>query len=78
MAKAAIRSKTMILLLLIRCLLLPRVCSMFCCVGLRVFSSFAFILMETRELVALLCLSDCYCSVSLLHGAVGWSDFTRW
>ena len=33
-------------------------CSMFCCALLCVHSSFAIILMEKRELVALLCLSS--------------------
>ena len=34
-------------------------CSMFCCALLYVHSSFAIILMGTRKLIALLCLSSC-------------------
>ena len=34
-------------------------CSMFCCALLCVFSSFAIILMDKRDLVALLCLFSC-------------------
>ena len=50
----------MVLLLLICCLLLLPLCnwSMFCCTLLYVHSSFVIILMEKRELVALLCLSS--------------------
>ena len=36
------------------------VCSMFCCASLCVISSFAIVLKEKRELVALLCLSSWY------------------
>ena len=38
-----------------------------------VLSSFAIILMRKRELVALLLLSCCKCSVALPRGAMGWS-----
>ena len=48
------------------------VCSIFCCTLLFVLSGFAIILMGTRELVALLCLSS-WCLVALPHDAVGWS-----
>ena len=56
MALAAVRSKAAVLLL-IRCPLLLGNCSMFCCVLLCVHSSFVIIVMEKREMVALLCLS---------------------
>ena len=46
--------------------------SKFCCALLCVLSSFTIILKRKRELVALLLLSD-VCSVTLSHGAVGWS-----
>ena len=58
-ALAAVCSKVVVLLLFI---VNPVVgfcnCSMFCCVLLCVHSCFAIILMEKRELVALLCLSS--------------------
>ena len=58
-ALAAVYSKAVVLLLLIRFwLLLPCKCSVFCCTLLCVHSSFAIILMEKRELVALICLSS--------------------
>ena len=49
-----------------------------CNVVFRVLSSFAIISLRKRELVALLKLCTCchlavYGSVSLLHGAIGWS-----
>ena len=51
-------------------------CSMFCCALLCVHSSFAIILMEERELAALLCLSY-WCLVIVLvalpHDAMGLS-----
>ena len=61
MAKAVVRSKAVVLLLLISCrLLLPLcgfcVCSMFCCAVLCVLSSFAIIFMEKWDLAAVLCL----------------------
>ena len=59
MALAAVRSKVVLLLLLI---VTPIVgfcsCSMFCCALLCVHSSFAIISMGKRELDALLCLSS--------------------
>ena len=61
-AKAAVRSKAAVLLLLTFCLLLLPLwecnCSMFCCTLLYVHSSIAIILMGTRETVALLYLSS--------------------
>ena len=76
---AAVRSKTVVLLLLIRCWLLrvPVVgfcnCFMFCCALLYVLSSFAIILMGKRELVALLCLSPwCLVIVVWLFLTVSW------
>ena len=62
-ALAAVRSKSVVLLLLIRCLvcfpLVIRVLclSLFCCALLCVLSSFAIILKRKRELVSLLLLS---------------------
>ena len=50
-------------------------CSMFCCALLYVHSSFAIILMEKKELVALHCLSP-WClviAVALPRGAMGLS-----
>ena len=47
------------------------ICSMFCCTLLYVHSSFAFILMEKRELIVLLSLSSwCLVIVVLLFFAV--------
>ena len=59
MALAAIRSKAVVLLLLIVTSIVG-FCNliMFCCALLCVHSSFAIILMGKRELVALLCLSS--------------------
>ena len=58
-AWAAVRSKVVVLLLLIVTPILGFCnCSMFCCALLCVHSSFAIILMGKRELVALLCLSS--------------------
>ena len=55
-----------------------RVCSKFCRALLCDLSSFPIILIGKRALVALLCFvfqvsCDCYCSVALPLGAVGWS-----
>ena len=47
--------------------------SMFCYAVLCVLSSFAFILLEERKLVALVTSFFCYCFLPLLQGAVGWS-----
>ena len=48
-------------------------CSMFCCALLYVHSSFAIILVETRELIALLSLSSwCLVIVVWLFLAVPW------
>ena len=67
MALAAVRSKAVVLLLLICCrLLLPlwdSVIVLFCCALLCVLSSYAIILMGKRELVALLCLPS-WCLVN--------------
>ena len=46
-------------------------CSMFCCTVLYVHSSFAIILMEKRELFALVGLSWCDCCVALPRGVMG-------
>ena len=51
-------------------------CTMFCCTLLNIHPSFAIILMEKRELVALLSLSSlCLCDgcVALPRGAMGLS-----
>ena len=73
MAKAAVRSKAVVLWLLIRCLVcFPLVVgvlclSLFCCALLCVFSSFANIMKRKRELVALLLLSyRCLITVNVL------------
>ena len=64
MAKAAVRSKVAVLLLLINCFMyfpsfVGVLClSVFCCVLLYVHSSFAIILKNKRKLVALLLLSS--------------------
>ena len=74
----------MFLLLLICCLVCFSLAvgfpclSLFCCALLCVFSSFVIILKRKRELVALLllsygCLVIVIYSVTLPHGAVGWS-----
>ena len=85
MAKAAVRSKVVVLLMLNRCLvcfplIVGVLClSLFCCVLLCVLSSFAIILERKRELVALLllfygCLVTVYVlAVTLPHAAAGWS-----
>ena len=74
MASATVRSKAVVLLLFIRCLLLPHcfsgfsVRSLFCfAVVCTVFSSFAIISLGMRELVALLLLySECHVAVIVL------------
>ena len=63
MALAAVRSKAVVLLLLIRLLIVTPIvgfcyCSMFCCALLCVHSIIAIISMGKRELAALLCLSS--------------------
>ena len=58
MAWGAVRSKAVVLLLLICPIVGVCNCSMFCCMLLYVNSSFAIILMGKRELVALLSLSS--------------------
>ena len=73
MAWAAVRSKAVVLLLLI---VTPIVCEILCLVlvyyaVLSVLSSFAIILMGKRNLIALLLLPcDCWRSVALSHGIV--------
>ena len=61
-AYAAVRSKAVVLLLLIFFIVTPMVgvcnCSMFCCTLIYVHSSIAIILMGKRELIALLNLSS--------------------
>ena len=61
-AKAAVRSKAVVLLLLTFCLLLLTLweCSMFCCTLLYVHSNIAIILIGKREVIALLNLSSWY------------------
>ena len=52
-------------------------CSMFCCLLLYAYSSFAIILMGNRELVTLLGLSwclSCDCNVALPRSAMGLSS----
>ena len=73
MACAAVRSKAVVLLLLIYCLMcFPLVVgvlclSLFCCALLWVFSSFAIILKRKRELAAMLLLSyGCPVTVNVL------------
>ena len=73
MAKAAVRSKVAVLLLLIRCLvffpfIVGVLClSLFCFVLLCVLSSFAIILKSKRELIALFLLSyGCLVTVNVL------------
>ena len=67
MALAAVRSKVVVLFLLIVASIVGFCnCSMFCCVLLCVHSSFAIILMGKRELVALLCLSS-WCLVIVVQ-----------
>ena len=85
MALLAVRSKAVVLLLLIHCLMffplfVGILClSLFCYALFCVLSSFAIISKRKRNLVALLLLSYrsmyCYykCSVALVHSAVGWS-----
>ena len=74
-AKAAVRSKAVVLLLLTFFIVTPIVgvcnCSMFCCALLYVHSSIAIILMGKRELFALLNLSSwCLVMVEWLFLAV--------
>ena len=75
LAKAAVRSKAVVQLLLIFCIVAPIVgvcnCSMFCCTLLYVHSSFAIILMGKRKLGALLNLSSwCLVMVKRVFPAV--------
>ena len=75
MAWAAVRSKAVVLLLLIFFIVTPIVgvcdCSMFCCTLLYVHSSIAIILIGKRELVALINLSSwCLVMVERLFLAV--------
>ena len=62
MAKAAVRSRAVVLLVVDSLLIVTPIvefcnCSMFCCASLYVFSSIAIILMGNTELVTLLSLS---------------------
>ena len=59
-ALAAVRSKVVILLLLLIVAPILRfcVCSMFCCKLLCILTSFAIIMIGKRELVTLFCLSS--------------------
>ena len=77
MAWAAVRSKAVVLLLLIFFIVTSIVgvcnCSMFCCTLLYVHSSIAIIFVGKRELVALLDLSSwCLMMVEWLFLAVPW------
>ena len=71
-------SKTVVMLLLIRCLLVPPCvgpgnCSMFCCALLCVLSGFAINLMGKREQVAFLCLSSwCLMIIVWLFHTIQW------
>ena len=77
-------SKAVFQLLLIYCLLLLQLwgllrCFLFCYAILCVLSSFAIILTGKRidgcfTLIVFLVFCDCYCSVALPRGAVGWSS----
>ena len=77
LALADYRTKAVVLLLLIRCSLLPLllgfcVCSMFCCAVICVLSSFAIILMGLERadcftLFVFLVYCDCKCSVAFLE-----------
>ena len=77
-AKAAVRSKAVVLLLLTFLFIVTPIvgvciCSMICCTLLYVHSSIAIILMGKRELVALLYLSSwCLVMVERLFLAVPW------
>ena len=85
MAKHAVRSKAMVLLLLIHyLLLLPLFVGVLCLVHVLLYStlcpsSVAIILMGKRKrascftLTVFLMACDSQCSVALSHGAVGWS-----
>ena len=81
-AKAAVRSKAVVLLLMIYCLMcfplfVGVLClCLFCSAIFCVHSSFSIILKRKRKLIALCVLSyRCYYTryVVLTHGAVGWS-----
>ena len=78
-AYAAVRSKAMVLLLLIFLFIVTPIvgvcnCSMFCCTLIYVHSSIAIILMGKRKLIALLNLSSwCLVMVERLFLAVPWS-----
>ena len=87
MAKTAVRSKAAVLL--IRCLMcFPLVVgflclSLFCCALLCVLSSFAIHLEEEERtgcftFIVLRMSCYCKCSVTLPHGAVGWSALFDW
>ena len=79
------KSKAVLLLLLIRCLLLPHcwcgfcVWCLFCYVLLSVLSSFELYHLDREEragsftFVVFLIYHDCKCYVALPRGAVGWS-----
>ena len=70
-AKAAVRSKAVVLLFIVTPIVGVCNCSMFCCTLLYVHSSIAIILMGKRELVALLNLSSwCLVMVERLFLAV--------
>ena len=66
-----VRSKALLLLLLIHCLLLLFcVCSLFCYAILFVLSIFAISLIGCFTLIVYLAFCDCYYSVALPYGAV--------
>ena len=71
---AARFNAVVLFLMILRLMLLPFcVLSLFCYTFLSVLSSFAVILTRKRELIVFLMPCDCWCSVGLPHGAVGWS-----
>ena len=78
-AKAVVRSKAVVLLLLIGCfvcfpLVVGILClSLFCCALLCVLSSFAIILAVCFAFIVLGMSCYCKCSVTLPHSAMGWS-----
>ena len=76
-AKAAVRSKAVVLMLLTFCLLLLPLCEsvivLFCCTLRYIYSSITIIFIGKRELVALLNLSSwCLVMVEWLFLAVPW------
>ena len=74
MAQLAVRSKAVVMLLIVASIVGFCNCSMFCCALLHVHSSRAIILMEKREQVALLSLSSWFLVIAVwLFLAVHWA-----